>query len=294
MYFSKKQKINFFSIIILLSGFLGFNIISSNQNNDKLRINFFDIGQGDSTFIQTPYKQDILIDGGPDNTIIKKLGSVMPFYDRTIDLIIISHHHSDHITGIIKVLDKYNVKEIYYNGVFYPTKTYGELLRKIKEKNVKLTLIKEQREVKLGEDLILKIFFPDEDLRGKEIPNLNNTSIVAKLLYKNDSLLLVGDAELEQEQILLENNFDLKADVLKVGHQGAINASSKEFLEKIMPKIAVISVGADNKFGHPSRRVIKRLERLSAQVYRTDYNGTVNIISDGNNNYSVKTEKISK
>ncbi|MEA2088468.1 MAG: MBL fold metallo-hydrolase [Patescibacteria group bacterium] len=291
MYFSKKQKINFLFLIILLSGFLGFNVISSNQDNDKLRINFFDIGQGDSTFIQTPYKQDILIDGGPDNTIIKRLNSVMPFYDRTIDLIIISHHHSDHITGIIKVLNKYNVKEIYYNGVFYPTKTYGELLRKIKEKNIKLTLIKEPREVKLGNDLILKILFPDKDLRGKEIPNLNNTSIVAKLLYKNDSILLIGDAELEEEQVLLENNLNLNADILKVGHQGAINSSSKEFLKEVIPKIAVISVGADNKFGHPSRRVIKRLERLGARVYRTDHNGTVNIISNGNNNFLVKTER---
>ena len=291
MYFSKKQKINFLSIVIFLSGFLGFNVFLSNQNSDKLRINFFDVGQGDSTFIQTPYKQDILIDGGPDNIITEKLGSVMPFYDKTIDLIIISHPHSDHITGIIQVLNKYNVKEIYYNGIFYPSKTYIELLRKIKEKDIKLTLIKEQREIKLGKNLILKILFPNKDLRGKEIPNLNNTSIITKLLYKDDSALLVGDAELEEEQILLKNDLNLKADILKVGHQGAINASSKEFLEKVKPKIAVIPVGADNKFGHPSRRVIKRLEKFGAQVYRTDYNGTVNIISDGTNNYIIKTEK---
>ncbi len=127
-------------------------------------------------------------------------------------------------------------------------------------------------------------------MRGKNIKNINNSSLVTRIDYMNDSFLFVGDAEHEEELILLENRKKLDADILKVGHQGAGDSSSIEFLKSVTPEIAVISVGTDNKFGHPSNRVIKRIERMNANVYRTDINGTIKIISDGNDNFEIKTE----
>ena len=252
---------------------------------------FFDVGQGDSCLIQTPFGQDILIDGGPDKSVIQKLSKAMPFYDRTIDMIIITHPHADHITGIIEVLQKYKVEKIYYSGVMYPSDFYVELLQKIEEHNVPKIVINKNQEINLEQDLNLKFLFPNEDLRGKEVLNLNNTSLVVRMDYKKDSFLFMADAEQEVEQILLKESLDLKADILKVGHQGAADSSSQEFLKVVSPEIAIVSVGEDNKYGHPSRRVLKRLEKLNAEIFRTDHNGDIKIISSGDNDYKVIVER---
>ena len=278
-----KKNLRIILAIAALSGLLFLNFISANKNSDKLRVSFFNVGQGDSIFIQTADKKDILIDGGPDKTVIKKLGKAMPFWDRTIDLIIITHPHSDHISGLIEVIKRYKIKEIFYTGVSYNSETYAELLRQIEHNKIELIEINKQQELALSENLKLKILFPNENLREKNIENLNNTSMVVKLIYNENSFLFAADAEYEVEQILLEDEIGLSADILKVGHQGASDSSSLEFLQKVAPQIAIISVGANNKFGHPSLRVIRRLEKLGAKVFRSDQNGDIKIIADGEN-----------
>ncbi len=278
-----KKNLRIILAIAALSGLLFLNFISANKNSDKLRVSFFNVGQGDSIFIQTADKKDILIDGGPDKTVIKKLGKAMPFWDRTIDLIIITHPHSDHISGLIEVIKRYKIKEIFYTGVSYNSETYAELLRQIEHNKIELIEINKQQELALSENLKLKILFPNENLREKNIENLNNTSMVVKLIYNENSFLFAADAEYEVEQILLEDEIGLSADILKVGHQGASDSSSLEFLQKVAPQIAIISVGANNKFGHPSLRVIRRLEKLGAKVFRSDQNGDIKIIANGEN-----------
>ncbi|MCK4744566.1 MBL fold metallo-hydrolase [Candidatus Parcubacteria bacterium] len=278
-----KKNLRIILAIAALSGLLFLNFISANKNSDKLRVSFFNVGQGDSIFIQTADKKDILIDGGPDKTVIKKLGKAMPFWDRTIDLIIITHPHSDHISGLIEVIKRYKIKEIFYTGVSYNSETYAELLRQIEHNKIELIEINKQQELTLSENLKLKILFPNENLREKNIENLNNTSMVVKLIYNENSFLFAADAEYEVEQILLEDEIGLSADILKVGHQGASDSSSLEFLQKVAPQIAIISVGANNKFGHPSLRVIRRLEKLGAKVFRSDQNGDIKIIANGEN-----------
>ncbi len=211
----------------------------------------------------------------------------MPFYDRTIDIMIITHSHSDHITGLIEILKRYKVKEIYYSGIFYPSDVYVELLHQIEAKKIKLIPIIEAKKIYLEENILLEFLFPTEDLRKKEIANINNTSLVVKIDYNKDSFLFMGDAENEEENLLLKTKKNLKADILKVAHHGSADSSSQNFLKKIKPKIAIISVGQDNEFGQPSRRIIKRLKRIGAQVYRTDLNGSIKIISKGDGSYSV-------
>ncbi len=250
-------------------------------DNSQLKIYFFDVGEGDAVLARFPHNEDVLIDGGPDEKILEKLDRVLPWGDRTIETVIITHPHADHITGLLAVIKKYKIGKIYYSGVFYPSRTYISLLEEIKRKNIPLKAITSPQEAPLSEGGKLLILYPTEDLRGKEIFNLNNTSLVVKLVYHNFSCLLMGDAEEEVEETLLKNKPLVKASVIKIAHHGSSSASSQDFLQAVSPQAAIISVGKNNDYHLPSRRVLKRLERLGIKVYRTDYNGDIEVISDG-------------
>lgn len=293
----KKQFIYFIILAIFLASFFALNVYSANLNSEYLRVSFFDVGQGDSVLIQAPSGKDILIDGGPDQKVIGRLNETLPFYDKYIDMIIITHPHADHIAGLIKVLDKYQVGTIYYNEVDFKSSLYLQLIKKINDKNFKLVKVNKLDLINLEENINLELINPIEILdntviknntdNNSEDKNVNNTSLVAKLIYKEDSFLFAGDAENEEENLLMQNNFDLEADVFKISHHGSPNANSQGFLQTINPDIAIISVGTKNKFGHPSMRVLKKIERAGAKIYRTDINGTIKIISNGNDDYKI-------
>jgi competence protein ComEC len=266
-----------FAVVLIL---FGVSFFQSLQDN-KLEVNFFDVGQGDAILIKTPDHQKILIDGGPDNTIINKLGENLPFYDKEIDLMILTHPHADHVTGLVEVLKRYKVKKILATGVLCTTSEYIAWLEEIKKQKIPMEIAQAGQIISFGENLKLEILYPLEDLSGKQFENLNNSSVVGKLTFGKTSFLFTGDAETEVEEKLLNAGVDFKVDVLKVAHHGSKNATSQEFLDKVQPKFAVISVGAKNKFGHPSQGTINRLEKMNAQVFRTDKDGDVKILSDG-------------
>lgn len=247
----------------------------------ELEVNFLDIGQGDAILIKTPFGQNILIDGGPGNTIIKRLSENLAFWDKRIDLMILTHPHDDHVTGLIEIIKRYRVKRILYTGVVHSAPNYLAWLETVKERKIPLVIIDRPQTIKLGKECYLDILYPKESLLGREVGNLNNTSMVVKLVCKGNKFLFMGDAEIEAEEELLNNNVDLSVDVLKVGHHGSDTSSDQEFLRIVAPKIAVIQVGKDNDFGHPSRRVIKRLERIGAEIFRNDLEGTIKIVSKG-------------
>lgn len=282
-----KKVFKFSVVIILFAGFFGFNIYSSAKDSDKLRVSFFDIGQGDSMFIQAPKKMDILIDGGPDRKILEKLSEAMPFYDKKIDIIIVSHPHADHITGLIDVIKRYNVEEIYFNSISFNSDAYLEFLKVAEERGIRLADIKEKERLSLGENIFLEIFSPNKNIDM----GVNNTSLISKLNVGKNSFLFMGDAEKEIEELLMRDEFDLKANFLKVSHQGSADSSSKYFLKKVNPEIAVISVGKNNEFGHPSTRVIRRLERIGAKIYRTDKDGDVKIVFEKSGDYNIVVQK---
>lgn len=251
--------------------------------NTELEVDFLDVGQGDAILIKTPFGQNILIDGGPDNSVLNELAKNLPWWDRRIDLMILTHPHDDHVAGLIDVIKRYNVEKILYTGVIHSAPNYLAWLELIKENKVPLIIIDRPQTVKLGEDCELRIIYPGQSLLGREVNNLNNSSLVIKLIYGRTGFLLTGDIETEVEQELAKSGADLSADVLKVSHHGSDASNSQEFLEKVKAKIAVIQVGKDNDFGHPSLRVIKRLEKTGARVFRVDLDGTVKITSDGEN-----------
>jgi competence protein ComEC len=248
------------------------------ESANELKVYYLDVGQGDSTLIRTPGGQDILIDGGPDNTVIGKLGKYLPVNDWDIELMILSHPHSDHVTGLVEVLKRYQVDEIWMTGAIHTSGDYLELLNLIKENNIKVKFVSSSEIVELENNLEIEIFYPIESFFETKMESLNNTSIVFNLSYGATSFLFTGDFEQEEGLVDL---FDFRTDVYQVGHHGSNNGNDREFLEAVDPDWAVISVGEDNRYGHPQYRTLKNFENLGVDVLRTDQNGDVIFVSNG-------------
>ncbi len=254
---------------------------------NNLKVNFLDVGQGDAIFIKTPQSHQILIDGGPDSTILEKLQKLMPFYDRTIDVVILTHPDKDHVQGLLEVLQRYKVDYILWTGVVRSTSFYQkwlELLVKSEKQGTKIIKADVSKEVKAG-NVVIDILHPLEDSIGKESKNnSNDTSIVSRLIFGKDTFLFTADISSKVEKEFISRGVNLKADVLKVAHHGSKYSTSNEFLENMEPKVAVISVGK-NSYGHPTPETLQRLENFAIHVLRTDEYGDIKIESDGNNIY---------
>lgn len=271
--------------ILLVLGIVGcvsaipaFYFIYSAPNN--LEVDFLDVGQGDAILIQTPFGQNILIDGGPDSSIVKELSENMDWWDKQIDLMILTHPHDDHVAGLNEVLKRYNVKKILYTGVIHDSPSFLAWLELIKNQRIPLVIIDRPQTIYFDDYCKLDILYPFESLLGKEVNNLNNSSIVSKLDCQEKNFLFTGDVEKEIEDLLLERDIDLSAQVMKASHHGSDTSNSKDFLEKVNPEIVIIQVGENNMFEHPSRRVLKRFERIGANILRTDLNGNIKIIDN--------------
>jgi beta-lactamase superfamily II metal-dependent hydrolase len=237
-----------------------------------------DVGQGDSIYIRTPDNQDIVIDGGPDNTVLSQLGTYMPFYDRKIELMILTHPHEDHINGLIEMLDKYQVDRVLAPSVSYDSASVVEWEHKLSTNNIAMTGVLQGQTIGLGASRI-EIISPNQELLQDD--NVNNASIVLKYIYGNTKLVLTGDAEEEAEEYMVRSgDINLQADLLKVGHHGSKTSSTESFLDLVKPEYAIISVGASNKFNHPSSDTIEKLEEREIEYFRTDFNGTIICISD--------------
>lgn len=249
----------------------------------RLTIDVFDIGQGDAIFITTPSRERILVDGGPDATIVAKLFRRLGFFNRTIDLIIPTHPQADHITGLIPVLKKLRVARVMLSQIRNETPEYKILREKIAEYTIPTLDAGEISTIMIGEGdpVTLDVLWPRRSYGDRLVDDPNTVSTVFRLTYHNTRFLFTGDADAAIEQALLEDGVDLRADVLKVGHHGSDTSTTEAFLDAVDPSVAVISVGKKNHFGHPSRRVLRRLEQKGVRVYRTDLNGDVRITSDG-------------
>lgn len=276
----KKNKIILIALsAIFLSTLLLYSYFLTSRQKELL-VSFINCGQADCIFIKSPKGQQIIIDFG-DNKGLKDLDKRIGWWNKTIDLLIITHPHDDHIAGMVNIIKKYKVKNIMYTGVLASSPIYTELLEIIKQKKIPLLIPQKNQTISLEENCHLNIIYPFDNLQNKEVANLNNSSIVSRLECWGSSFLFTGDAEIEAEDEILKQNINLKSDVLKAGHHGSITSNQEEFLEKIGPKIAIVMVGENNKFNHPSLRTLKRLERIGAQIFRTDLNGTIDILNRG-------------
>ena len=296
--FASKKVFIFLGILAILN-ILAWSVVFDFSKQKFLEVNFFDVGQGDSIFIETPQLQQVLIDGGPSSKILEKLGKEMPFWDRSIDLIILSHPEADHLSGLIDVLKKYKVDNILWTGIIRYTPEYKEWQKLIKEEGAKIFIASKGRKIKMANDISIDILFPFESAEGKEFENSNDTSIVNRLVIGYNSFLFTGDiTKLAEKEIIREYSCSnppptnplvggecefavLDSDVLKIAHHGSKTSSSEDFLKEVSPEIAVISVGKDNSYGHPTQGVLENLNKYGIKVLRTDELGDIKIISDG-------------
>jgi competence protein ComEC len=201
----------------------------------------------------------------------------------------LTHPDADHLTGLVSVLQRYKVEQILVTGVAKNSGTYSKWQQEIVANNIPVKKTKAADQYDLGGGVILKILGPDDALLNSS-PDTNETSIVAQLVNQKIKILFTGDIQEKAENSILAKNYDIASDVLKVPHHGSANGLTSEFLAKIQPKTAVIEVGANNKYGHPHPSVLDKLKSQSVQIYRTDQNGEINLISDGLT-YEVKTAK---
>lgn len=280
--FRTKTKIIFAGVLFLLN-ILAWQTVFGLSGHRYLEIDFFDVGQGDAIFIETPENHQILVDGGPTSAILGKLGKKMPFLDKTIDLVILSHPEKDHLAGLLEVLKRYKIKNILWTGVVRDTPEWQEWNRLIKEEGANIEIAQAQERVVLEDrnpKIYIDIFNPAEKLAGVKLEDSNDSSIVGRLVVGNRSFLLTGDISGKIEKMLSKEN--ITADVLKVAHHGSKYSSSEDFLKKVSPEAAVITVG-ENNYGHPSQETLQRLENFGITIFNTKENGDIKIISDGKN-----------
>ena len=280
MFLQKKKQIGIL-ICLFLIAVMVWIFVFTEARVGFLKVKFLDVGQGDAEFIETPDKKQVLIDGGPDLSVLEKLGRAMPFYDRYIDLIILTHPEADHLNGLIEIVKRYNIGAIIMTGVFRNTGQYKEFLNIIKNKKISVYLAKSGGEIDFGNNIKMDILYPFDNLKGKVISDSNNTSIVAKLIYGNFETLFTGDIEKGVENKLIKSGLNLKSDILKIAHHGSKTSSGEEFLKAVNALMAVIEVGKDNRYSHPHQEVLERLKNL--QIFQTSRDGDIKIISDGEN-----------
>ncbi|GKX66778.1 ComEC/Rec2 family competence protein [Inconstantimicrobium mannanitabidum] len=253
--------------------------IDNLTETSALRIHYIDVGQGDAILIQVNHK-NFLIDSGPSDSQSKILGYLKNLHINKFDYILATHPHEDHIGNMTAIIKKYDITTFLAPKVTTNTSTFKNMLLALKNKNMHINAIKAgSKVINLGENITVEVLSPN----NSSYEELNNYSPMIKLTYGSRSFLFVGDAQKEVEQEVLSKNYDVKADVLKVGHHGSSTSTSNEFLKKVNPSIAVISVGANNSYKHPNKSVIDRLKESSIKIYRTDNDGNIIIDCDGKN-----------
>jgi competence protein ComEC len=247
----------------------------------KLEVSFLDVGQGDAVLVRTPAGQQILIDGGPNpDTVCQQLGKKLPFWDKSLDMVVLTHSHDDHLVGLMGVLQRYKVGLVLESG-FGEGSVYREWLAEIEEKKIDWTIARAGQEIDLGEGIRLEVVYPYDEFLEDSESEANSNSVVMRLVWNKVSFFLTGDADEEAEKDILYGGVlcDLDSTVLKLGHHGSRYATSSGFLAAVDPQVAVISVGEGNTFGHPSDETLARLNGV--EVYRTDQRGTVTFATDG-------------
>jgi competence protein ComEC len=200
-----------------------------------LHVWVMDVGQGDAILIESGVGERILIDGGPDSTVLKRLGEILPFYEDSIDLIILSHPHADHINGLVDVLQRFRVRAVLMTGVKYNYGTYDEFYRRAAERGVQVFYTDGTEDLRLGK-MGIDLVYPEKSLQGESFNNVNNSSIVFRLIYGKRRLLFSGDLEMEKEAELVKvNGLQLGADFLKAGHHGSKTSNTEEWVSRVKP-----------------------------------------------------------
>lgn len=260
-------------LIFLLGSIFAYqNII---YNDKKLHVIICNVGQGDAIFIRTSQGSDILIDGGPDNSVLTCLAGNMPFWDKTIEVLILTHPDADHVTGLIDVIKRYSITHFYTSNITTKTSVYAQFLKTLENYKIKQNYIYKGDKLTFKDGLTMTALWPTSEWAGL---TTNSYSVNELLSYKNFNALFTGDSDAEQMEEIkdLAQNINL----LKIPHHGSRFGLTSGILDILSPDLAVISVGK-NSYGHPTPFILDLLKSANIKTLRTDQNGEVEIISDG-------------
>lgn len=273
-------------MIFIILGLVGIIVWQEVTINDgKLHVVFCDVGQGDAIFIRTPKKTDILIDGGPDRRVLDCLSQHMPFWDRTIDVVILSHPHQDHFAGLIDVLQSYTVLAFDSENLINKSAGFGQLQNTLTAKAVKTRYLSAGDALKTKDGLSMEVLAPSLSFLDRTSPNGEIgesgefASLIILMSFGESTFLLTGDSQAPQLGEAVGKVGEVG--ILQVPHHGSKTGLTKDILNVILPKLAVISVGKNNRYGHPNTEVIKILRDEDIKILRTDEAGEVEIVSDG-------------
>jgi competence protein ComEC len=253
----------------------------AHDETGRLRVYFFDVGQGDSILIDSPTHGRVLIDGGPDRKVLSELGKVLPFGDKRIDVVMATHPDADHITGLVEVLGRYDVGVIIESGAVSDNSRDEALAKAAEARGVERVIARRAMNLSLGGGARLLLLFPNRDVSEW---GTNDASIVSLLEYGDTEVLFMGDSPKKTEYLLMQlNGRAIDADILHVGHHGSDTSTSLLFADTVSPEYAVISAGRDNRYGHPHPNVVETLAKTGTEILATYDAGTIVFETDGEN-----------
>jgi competence protein ComEC len=276
-------------------------------SDGKLHIVFCDVGQGDAIYIKTPKGNDILIDGGPDDKVLGCLSSHMPFWDRDLEMVVLSHPQADHLTGLIPVVSRYTLRYFVTSPVGNTSLGYKKLIDLIANNGVRVKNVYTGEVIDFGDGTVFKIVWPEEKWAKRNLDlvsvgkkeflsadgsgavlgvtnlsgELNDFSTMILVQMREFDALLTGDGDEKIQDVVLADNGFTKIEVLKVPHHGSKTAMTDKFLQTISSSLAVISVGKGNKYGHPAKETIEKIQTVGIEIKRTDKDGEIEVVSDG-------------
>ncbi|MEK7150691.1 MAG: ComEC/Rec2 family competence protein [Patescibacteria group bacterium] len=251
------------------------------QASGVLTVSVLNVGQGDAIFIETPSGNQVLIDGGPGRKVLSELSEIMPAYDKSIDVVLSTHTDMDHLGGLVEVLKSYSVSAVIGNGFIAQTNIYKNWEESVSQSRNTRKTVRAGDRIVLDHNIVFDVLGPTAEDFSPEPKGANEVMIVGKLRYGEKTFLFMGDLERADEIRLTQSGADLKSDVLKVAHHGSKYSSTDFFLDRVHPKYAAISVGSTNHYGHPTSETLERLNKINAQVLRTDQSGRIIFTSDG-------------
>ena len=279
MNFLRKNLDQSIPILLAISNLFIWSAVFALSQKEEVKVYFLDVGQGDAILIEGRNGNQILIDGGPAGKVLEELGRVMPYFDRSIDVLIETHPDSDHIGGFPEVMERYEIGVFIEPGVNADNSVDDEIRRRVSDMGIANFIARRGMEVNLGDGSYLEVLFPDRDVSGVDT---NDASIVAKYVYGDTCFILTGDSPQKIEDYLKSKFGDnLDCEVLKVGHHGSNTSTGSNFLSVVSPMYAVISAGRGNSYGHPHPEVVERLTNFGAKVLSTAGEGTIKLTSDG-------------
>jgi competence protein ComEC len=254
-------------------------VIVRDASPQKLHVSFLDIGQGDSILIQTPSGHTMIIDGGPTDAVLARVGEQMNYFDRDIDVMIATHPDSDHVTGLIPIMEKYDVKNIVVSGEESDTGVFKDVEDHMQNEHAIMHVGNVGDVIDFQDGVTATILHP---YAGEHFKDTNSASVSVVLAYGNETFLLTGDLPSTNEPLLLSSHLLPKnITVYKAGHHGSKYSSSEQLLTYIKPEYAVISAGKDNKYGHPNPEALERLTKYSKEILSTIDRGTISFRTDG-------------